>query len=134
VSNKSGIPVVETFLENIYTQKTIIFIGISFNDKFIYRFLEYLATKHKSKSHFLLTSENSVFYLDYRKKADEYRKANEIKRANDQENKYYQDLMKINIYPIVYRQNIFVERLLEKLSKERRVTSMISYPITGEPV
>jgi len=132
VSKKSGIPILEDFLEKVYTKNTMIFIGFSFTDRYTLKFFEYLATKHKSRNHFLLTWEMDRFYSAHQKRAEEYKKIGEKERAKEEEQKYYQDFIRLNIYPIVYKRNIFVERLLEKLERKAQIPEIESYPITGE--
>lgn len=132
VSRKNGIPIVESFLENIYKHKTLLFIGFSFSDKYIYSFLQYLASKNKEKTHFALINKNTSIYSEYKSRSHEYRKLGEKSKARKEENKFYESLTDLNIHSIVYNQNIFIEKLLEKLSTEKTLPDLKRHPITGE--
>lgn len=83
--------------------------------------MRYLAVKHKGKEHFLIINEHNPIHLEYRKRAEEYRRKGQEYEARDQEEKYYREFMEMNIYPIMYTQNIFVERLFEKIHREARI-------------
>jgi len=110
ISRKNGIPILEGFLENIYKLKTIIFIGFSFQDRYLHDFFHYLASKYRDneKTHFLLTNAS-----------DE----NKVK-----EKKFYYDFIReMKVYPIVYKEHIFIEQLLREL----KIPATI--PIIEEP-
>lgn len=137
VSSKNGIPVLESFLEYLYTKKVIVFLGFSFSDLYLTTFLEHLVKSEdiSKKKHFLLMSNNSYWYRKNAKIVDEYKKVGQILEIQKRENEFYTSFRdRFNIYPIVYTQHIFLERLLGLLSKKGAQIELKEYPISGEPV
>ncbi len=126
-TSSAGIPILESFLEQVYVGKKIIFIGFSFNDQYVAEFIKLLGLKYKDKRdiiHFLLIKNNATSYLKYQEMAGKYRQEGQLGMANEAESKFFQNFMSINIYPIVYTENIFVERLLEKLKRSEVHTTI----------
>jgi len=103
VSQKIGIPILENFLERIYKEKTIIFIGFSFSDYYIREFFLHLAKNGKElcRKHFWITNDTCSFYT-------------KEKILN-----FYEYWEQFNIFPIVYnhKYDIFVEELIALAGK-----------------
>jgi len=134
ISDKLGIPVLEDFLKYILEKKKIIFVGFSFLDRYLIKFLK--SFSKNTNKHFLLTDENSDIYKRYMDIAEGYRKEGESMEAQKQESKFY-DTFKddFNILPIVYKANlhIFLESLFKRFSSTDKI-SIEQKPISGVPV
>lgn len=132
VSGIPGAPVLENFLEYILQKKKVIFVGLSFSDRYLVSFLKL----KKINKHFLLIDNNADIYKTYAKAAEEYKSKNELEKAKDQENKFYHFFeSEFNIYPIVYKYNlpIFIQYLFEMFSRVGTDVELEERLISGEP-
>jgi len=125
VSQRDGIPILEKFLERIYKEKTIIFMGFSFSDYYVRKFLLYLAKNEKElrRKHFWIT-DDTCFYTDKNlKKPEEYRRKEEREEAKKEILNLYKYWEEFNIFPIVYDHayNIFVEELIELVGEQQKI-------------
>lgn len=133
-SKKNGIPILEDFLSEIFTNKNVIFIGFSFNDFYLEKFLSHLyAVKPFKGYHYWLLSESMDIYHEVIQRAEEYKKSDLTDKANAEISDFFHG--KMNIKPIVYKQgeHIFVEKLFQKLI-EALPPSIITNEVSGVPV
>lgn len=134
VSKKNGIPILEEFLSEIFTKKNVIFIGFSFDDIYVEKFISHLyAIKPFKNCHYWLLSESTEAFCKIMQRAEEYNKAGSTDKATVEVANFYHG--KWNIKPIVYKkgEHIFIEKLFEKLSESSPVGST-SGEISGIPV
>lgn len=132
VSGQNGIPIIEDFLGEIFSKRHVIFVGTSFDDPFIGKYLAYLYAKKAPpkdpkeslpdnpkeplpEGHYWLLNESAGFFARVKKKTSEYESVGEHAKATAEEAKFYDGQM--NIRPIVYKreQHIFIEKLFQKL-------------------
>ncbi|HDH04859.1 MAG TPA: hypothetical protein ENH01_03980 [Nitrospirae bacterium] len=116
ISKKPGIPIVEDFLTKVFTERSVIFIGFSFKDKYIEEFLRSLNLSTQLRySHYWIISESAEIYKEIDEKVKKHMKRGENFEADNELNNFYNG--KMNIKPIVYKDkwDIFPQRLFEKL-------------------
>lgn len=120
VSMKNGIPIIETFLENLYRKRCIVFFGFSFSDSYVARLLKQLALRHGGGKHFWILGEGTPTYEGVTKVADQYSKKGRISDAEKVTRGFYQRFSKLGIKPIVYGKDrhIFVEKVIQRLGKK----------------
>jgi hypothetical protein len=126
---KTGtIPNVEECLKSYYCNKTILFIGFSFEDPYVYKYFFNLAKEierneetirnfysvsgkkipPKKIRHFLLISKDNTFTSNYR-------------NVKTGENEIFSELQKFNLYPIIYTgEHIFLEHLFKGFANKNR--------------
>jgi hypothetical protein len=124
ISNKNGMPIIEKFLSEVFTNKSIIIAGFSFDDLYIYKYLNYLYANNPFKEfHYWLIDESFPIYAGVIQRACEYRESGHDDKADNVISEFFQG--KINIKPIVYRSNqhIFIEKLFQKLKETLPVSS-----------
>ena len=134
VNKKNGIPILEDFLSEIFTEKNIIFCGFSFDDFYLENFISYLhAMKPIENCHYWLLSESVEAFREIMKKADEYNRAGKSDEATAVVSSFFHG--KMNIKPIVYKQgeHIFIEKLFEILIKSLP-TTIASGKVSALPV
>lgn len=134
VSKKNGIPIIEEFLTEIFTKKSVIFVGFSFDDPYISNYMDLLESLEPFKNvHYWLISESTKDYSETMQRAEEYKKAGAPDKAKDEVITFYNG--KRNIKPIVYKghEHIFVEKLFETLTESLPV-GFASGEISGIPV
>jgi hypothetical protein len=125
ISGKPGIPILEDFLSNVFTDRSVIFIGFSFNDKYIEEFLLSLNLSRQFKyTHYWLISEDADSYKEIDEKVKERLKTGRKLEADNELSNFYNG--KMNIKPIVYKYDwdIFAQRLFEQLPKTKPVAIM----------
>ncbi len=136
VSGNSGIPIIESFLEYLYRNKRIIFIGFSFTDEFITDFIKTLSSRIKNTNHFLLIDENAKIYQENLRLVEKYKNANNPKEAEQQKNRFYSDYKEnFNLSVIIYKSghHKFLEDLFNELEQVGKKTTLQEKPISGEP-
>ena len=136
VSGIAGIPVLENFLKYILQKKNVIFVGSSFSDEYVISFLKYLSRKTDINEHFLLIDDSADIYQNNARISEEYRKKNELKKAQSQKNEFYSSFKsKFNIYPVVYRAKlpVFIQYLFELFSQRGAAVELEEKPISGKP-
>lgn len=117
-SEHLGIPIIQDFLDFLFTNNIVIFIGFSFNDKYIKKYFEYLSTKYKNKKHYILIPieeniENAPYF--------------NVKKYYEEEFNRYK---KINIYPIIFNEKIFIYLLFKELNNIKIAKKEVA---TAEP-
>ena len=130
----SGIPILEDFLTEVFTKRSIIFVGFSFNDKYIEKLIRYIHTRETLRyPHYWLLSESLESYGSIKQKSDELRKSGDVKKAEYVLLQFFSGQM--NIKPIVYKQDyhIFTEKLFQKLGESKPVDTTPG-EIGGTPV
>lgn len=132
VSGKNGMPILEHFLSEVFGKKNVIFIGFSFDDKYFEDCLSRLhAIKPFANYHYWLLSESSKVFLNLKQRAEEYIRTGFPDKATAEVSNFFHG--KMNIKPIVYREHVFVENLLQKLI-ESLPTATTSAALSGVPV
>jgi hypothetical protein len=123
IGDKSGgIPIVEDFLTEVFTRRSIIFVGFSFNDKYIEKLLRYIHARETLRfPHYWLLSESLKSYESIKQKSDKLKSSGDIKQAEYVLSQFYSGQM--NIKPIVYKEDyhIFAEKLFQKLGELKPV-------------
>lgn len=116
-----GIDWVEKFIEELFRQWNILFVGFSFNDRYIRELL--FKIKEKLEKEFTLFN-NKYPHSDLRLTKKHYLLISYKKEYEPIEG-YIKDFNKINIYPIIYNENehVFVEKVFEELSLIRQATN-----------
>ncbi len=132
--NSGGIPILEDFLTEVFTKRSIIFVGFSFDDKYITKLFQHIAANGtQSFFHYWLLKESSEAYSIMEKESHALRKRGNVSEAESVQSKFYAG--ELNIKPIIYRgeYHIFSQRLFEKLL-ESKSTDITPGNIGGIPV
>ncbi len=137
ISNKKGIPILETFLKHLYQNKCLVFVGFSFSDPYIRDYFKYLTKTIPDIQcdHFLIIDEDVQIYKDFADKADKYKQSGLLVEADHKQHEFYNYIIKeYNIHPIVYKSgvHIFAENLFESLGNVGRNVRIIEESISGE--
>lgn len=136
--NSGGIPILEEFLTEVFTKKSIIFVGVSFDDKYVDNYFRYIAARETLRyPHYWLLSESAESYRAIEQKSNELRKRKDFGEAEDVLSKFYTG--ELNIKPIVYKDvnnesyHVFSQRLFERLIELKPINTA-SKEIGGTPV
>lgn len=129
-----GIPILEDFLTEVFTRRSIVFVGFSFSDKYIEKLLRYIHARNAPRHpHYWFLSESFESYKSIKQRSDKLKKDGDIIKAEHIMAQFYSGQM--NIKPIVYKQenHVFLDNLLHKLSESKPVDTTPG-EISGTPV
>lgn len=116
VSKKTGMPILQDFLSEIFMKKNIIFVGFSFDDVYLEKYITYLHTTEPFRNcHYWLLSESADAFIKIMQRVEEYKTLGSFDKATDEISNFFSGRM--NIKPIVYKEgeHIFIEHLFQKL-------------------
>lgn len=136
VSQKDGIPILESFLKKLYTDKHILFLGFSFNDPYIYNYFAHLSKAlPKRNKHFWILDEGTEPYFEIADKMEKYAEKGLMVEAKKVAYDFHKQFAGMDIYPIVYKrgEHIFVEMLLEQLKLMSTELPIQQGKISGQP-
>lgn len=105
ISKKPGVPVLETFIDHIFRNKHLLFVGFSFDDNFVSQYLALLQAKYRSKSlHYAFISTSRFIKNEKEKKEIEVMKSD-----------FRDYLSGMGIRTIFYTQHVFIDQFIESL-------------------
>jgi hypothetical protein len=135
VSMKNGIPIIEAFLEELYVGRSILFLGVSFSDGYVLKWLTQLGLKYGNGKHFWILEESTPIYDKVARLADDYSKKGRDGDAKDTKSGFYERFNRLGIKPIVYRRDkhIFLEDVMLRLEKKPIVAAKVSADEADQP-
>lgn len=134
VSKKNGIPVLEDFLSEIFSKKSVIFAGFSFDDLYIEQFIRLLNAVEPFKNcHYWLLSESARVFSEIKQRVHQFNQIGRSDKGTLEMTKFFNGTT--NIKPIVYKADfdIFIEKLFQRLI-ESLPTTIEPRETTGVPV